>query len=94
MAMGLANEGVWMLCPQLYAPLGKVNYRDESFTMVVNAIAKWPPAYRKMYQQNKVCKWKKGRELAGDEWVESHLVRPITVCIRSNILPHVGNDVL
>ena len=76
---GMAIEGVWMLCPQLYTPLRKVNYRDESFTMVVNTIAKWPLAYRKMYQQNRCVNvnGKKGRQLAGDEWVESHLVRPI-----------------
>lgn len=76
---GLAIEGVWMLCPQLYAPLGKINYRDESFTMVVNTIAKWPLAYRKMYQQNRCVNvnGKKGRQIAGDEWVECHLVRPI-----------------
>ena len=42
-----------MLCLQLYAPPGKVNYRDKSFTMAVNAIAKWQLAYRKMYQQNR-----------------------------------------
>ena len=29
---GMAIEGVWMLCPPLYAQVGKTNYRDESFT--------------------------------------------------------------
>lgn len=37
---GIAIEGVWMLCPALYAALGKTNYRDESLLMVTNTIAK------------------------------------------------------
>lgn len=76
---GVALEGVWMLCPSLYCALGKINYRDESFTMIVNSIAKWPLAYRKMYQRNRTVSLdgKRGRNLAGDEWVEGHLVRPV-----------------
>ena len=50
---GIALEGVWMLCPALFTAVGKTNYRDESFTQVVNSIAKWPLAYRKLYQQNR-----------------------------------------
>ena len=76
---GVALEGVWMLCPSLYCALGKINYRDESFTMIVNSMAKWPLAYRKMYQTNRTVSLdgKRGRNLAGDEWVEGHLVRPV-----------------
>lgn len=76
---GLAVEGVWMMCPQLYASLNKINYRDESFTMTVNCLAKWPLAYRKMYQQNRSVNinGNKGRQLAGDEWVEGYLVAPV-----------------
>ena len=67
-----------MLCPALFTAVGKTNYRDESFTQVVNSIAKWPLAYRKLYQQNRTINWdgKKGSQLAGDEWVEEFLVRP------------------
>jgi hypothetical protein len=76
---GEAVEGVWMACPQLYSVLNKVNYRDESFTMTVNAIARWPLAYRKMYQQNRSVSisGNKGKHLAGDEWVEGYLVAPV-----------------
>ena len=73
------KEGVWMLCPALFTAVGKTNYRDESFTQVVNSIAKWPLAYRKLYQQNRTINLngKKGSQLAGDEWVEEFLVRSI-----------------
>ena len=76
---GIAIEGVWMLCPALYCAVGKTNYKDEAFTHVVNSIAKWPIAYRKMYQQNRTINLdgSKGRQLAGDEWVEEYLVRPV-----------------
>ena len=75
----IALEGVWMLCPALFTAVGKTNYRDESFTQVVNSITKWPLAYRKLYQQNRTINLdgKKGSQLAGDEWVEEFLVRPI-----------------
>ncbi len=76
---GVALEGVWMLCPALFTAVGETNYRDESFTQVVNSVAKWPLAYRKLYQQNRTINLdvKKGSHLAGDEWVEEFLVRPI-----------------
>ena len=76
---GIAIEGVWMLCPGLYAHMGKINYRDEAFTHTVNAIANWPLAYRLMYRQNRTVNLdgKKGRQLAGDEWVEEYIVRPV-----------------
>lgn len=76
---GMAIEGVWMLCPPIYAQVGKTNYRDESFTQLVNCLSKWPLAYRMMYQQNRTINLdgKEGRQLAGDEWVESYLVMPV-----------------
>ena len=76
---GIAIEGVWMLCPALCCAVGKTNYKDEAFTHVVNIIAKWPIAYRKMYQQNRTINLdrSKGRQLTGDEWVEEYLVRPV-----------------
>ena len=76
---GVSMEGVWMLCPPLYSQLGKTNYRDEAFTQCVNAVAHLPLAYRKMYQQNRSVNvdGKLGRQLAGDEWVEDFLVRPV-----------------
>ena len=62
-----------MICP------AKTNYRDEAFTHTVNAIAKWPLAYRLMYQRNRTFNLdgKDGKQLAGDEWVEDYLVCPV-----------------
>ena len=76
---GHAIEGVWMLCSALFCQMGKINYRDEAFTHVVNAIAKWPYAYRLMYQRNKTVNLdgRHGKQLAGDEWVEDYLVKPV-----------------
>lgn len=76
---GMAIEGVWMILPALYSQMGKINYRDEAFSHTVNAIAKWPLAFRLMYQRNKTVNLdgKRGRQLAGDEWVEDFLVRPV-----------------
>ena len=49
-----------MICP------AKTNYRDEAFTHTVNAIAKWPLAYRLMYQRNRTVSLdgKDGKQLA------------------------------
>jgi hypothetical protein len=76
---GMAMEGVWMLCPAIYSQMGKTNYYDESFTQIVNAIANCPFAYRMMYRMNRTVnlEGKKGRQLAGNEWVEDFLVRPV-----------------
>jgi hypothetical protein len=76
---GISMEAVWMLCPKIYAQVGKTNYRDESFTQNVNVLSKWPVAYRRMYQQNRTVNvnGRKGKQLAGDEWVEGYLVRPV-----------------
>ena len=73
---GEAIEGVWMLLPALYAQVGETNYRDESLSHLTNVIAKWPLAYRKMYQRNRTINLdgRQGKQLAGDEWVEDHLV--------------------
>lgn len=76
---GEAIEGVWMLLPALYAQVGKTNYRDESLSHLTKVIAKWPLAYRKMYQRNRTINLdgRQGKQLAGDEWVEDHLVAPV-----------------
>lgn len=68
-----------MICPALFSQMHKTNYRDEAFTHTVNAIAKWPLAYRLMYQRNRTVSLdgKDGKQLAGDEWVEDYLVRPV-----------------
>lgn len=68
-----------MICPAIYPQVGKFNYRDESFSHIVNFLRKWPLAYRLMYRQNRTVNvnGRAGRQLAGDEWVEEHLVRPV-----------------
>ena len=65
--------------PCIVHQVGKTNYRDEAFNQIVNTIAKWPPAYQMMYRQNRTVNvsGKQGRQLAGDEWVEDYLVRPV-----------------
>ena len=76
---GKAIEDVWMICPALFSQMNKTNCRDEAFTHTVNAIAKWPLAYRLMYQQNRTVSLDgtQGKQLAGDEWVEDYLVHPV-----------------
>jgi hypothetical protein len=76
---GHAIEGVWMLCPALFCQMGKINYRYEAFTHIVNATAKRPYAYRLMYQRNKTInlEGRQGKQLAWDEWVKDYLVRPV-----------------
>jgi hypothetical protein len=75
-----------MLCPALFCQVGKINYRDEAFAQIVNSIAKWPLAYRKLYQQNGTVNLSGnvGRQLAGDEWVEEYLVRPVKQFARAH----------
>lgn len=82
---GEAIEGVWMLCPALYAQIGKTNYSDESLTYLTNVLAKWPLAYRYMYLRNRSVNLdgKQGKQLAGDEWVEDHLVCPVKMYART-----------
>ena len=62
-----------------FAKWVKINYRDEAFTHVVNAIAKCPYAYRLMCRRNKTVNLDgmHGKQLAGDEWVEDYLVKPV-----------------
>ena len=76
---GVAIEGVWMLCPRLFCQVNKTNYRDEAFIHTSNVLARWPTAYRKLYQQNRTVNvdGRVGRQLAGDEWVEEFLVKPV-----------------
>ena len=68
-----------MLCPALFCQMGKINYRYEAFTHIVNATAKRPYAYRLMYQRNKTInlEGRQGKQLAWDEWVKDYLVRPV-----------------
>ena len=76
---GVAREAVWMLMLPLFAQLQKRNYWTEAFVHVVNLVATWPQATRKMLQHN--CsvnvKGRQGHCLALDEWVETYIVLPL-----------------
>ena len=76
---GVASEAVWMLMLPLFAQLQKRHYWTEAFVHVVNLVAAWPQATRKMLQHN--CsvnvKGRQGHCLALDEWVETYIVLPL-----------------
>ena len=75
---GLGRETVFIVQLPTFAQLGFRNYYSEVFIHVINLIAKWPIAFRKLLEQN--CsvnlsgKCGKGIEL--DCWVESRIVKP------------------
>ena len=49
----LAIERYSMICRTLYSQMGKIDNHNEAFTQAVNLTAKWPCAFRLMYQRNK-----------------------------------------
>lgn len=76
---GVGREAVWMVMLPLFAQLQKRNYWTEAFVHLVNVIAAWPFATRKILQNN--CsvsvKGREGHNIALDEWVETYLVQPL-----------------
>ena len=84
---GIAREAVWMLMLPLFAQLQKRNYWTEAFVHVVNLVAAWPLATRKLIQHN--CsinvKGKQGHCLALDEWVETYMVLPLKKYASGNV---------
>jgi hypothetical protein len=80
-----------MICPAIYTQAGKFTYRDESFSHIVNFSCKWPLAYRLMYRQNRTVnvEGRVGTQLAGDEWVEEHLVRPVKTYVKAQSRKHL-----
>ena len=78
-ADGVGREAVWMLMLPLFAQLQKRNYWTEAFIHIVNLIAAWPIATRKILEKN--CSvsisGKMGHNIALDEWVEAYLVGPL-----------------
>ena len=76
---GVGGEAVWMVMLPLFAQLQKRNYWTEAFVHVINIIAAWPLATRKILQNN--CsvsvKGRDGHNIALDEWVETCLVQPL-----------------
>ena len=76
---GVSRETVWLILLPIFCQLRMKNYWTESLVHVVNFIAKWPLAVRKMMQQN--CsisiKGNKGANIDLDEYVETYIVQPL-----------------
>ena len=76
---GLCRETVWLMLLPVFCQLEMKNYWTESLVHIVNFIAKWPLAVRKMMQQN--CsisvKGNKGANIDLDEYVETYIVQPL-----------------
>ena len=70
---GIAREASWMMMHPLFAQSNKQNYYTEAMVHMVNFIAVWPLATRKLLSNN--CSislnGKVGHNIALDEWVES-----------------------
>ena len=78
-ADGVGREAVWMVMLPLFAQLQKHDYWTEAFVHVINIIAAWSLATRKILQNNcsvGVKGWD-GHNIALDEWVETYLVQPL-----------------
>lgn len=76
---GYAREVVYQNQLPIYAQLGFRNYYTEVFHHVVNFLAKWPLATRRLLQQN-CCvnlSLKKGHGIELDGYVESEVVQPL-----------------
>lgn len=76
---GLSRETVWFILLPIFCQLRMKNYWTESLLHVVNFIAKWPLAVRKMMQQNCSISMKgnKGANIDLDEYVETYIVQPL-----------------
>ena len=76
---GVQCEAVWMILLPLFAQLQKRNYFTEAFVHIVNVVAAWPHAIRKILQRS--CSvsvnGKIGHNIGLDEWVEAYLVQPL-----------------
>ena len=76
---GVSRETVWLVLLPIFCQLGMKNYWTESLVHVVNFIARWPLAVRKMMQQNCSISMKgnKGANIDLDEYVETYIVQPL-----------------
>eukprot|EP00112_Aurelia_sp_Birch-Aquarium-sp1_P020150 Seg5125.3 transcript_id=Seg5125.3/GoldUCD/mRNA.D3Y31 product="hypothetical protein" protein_id=Seg5125.3/GoldUCD/D3Y31 len=76
---GLGRETCYILQLPVYAHLGFRNYYTETFIHVVNFLAKWLLAFRKMLQNNSSINLsgKSGEGIEHDSWVEGCIVKPI-----------------
>ena len=85
---GLARETGYIQKVPIYAQLNFRNYFSECFIHIVNFLAKWPLAFRRMLQQN-CCVNIAGKENKGielDGFVEAEIVQPLKTYISGIIL--------
>ena len=80
---GMGRETCYILQLPTYAHLGFRNYFTETFIHIVDFIAKWPLAFRKMLQKNSSINLsgKAGKGIEHDAWVEDCIVQPIKQAI-------------
>jgi ankyrin repeat protein len=76
---GNLREIVWVIMLPIFAQLNFRNYWTEAFVHVVNFTALWPLAFREMVKRNSTVNLngKSGHNLDLDEYVETHIVRPL-----------------
>ncbi|CAH1266659.1 Hypp3482 [Branchiostoma lanceolatum] len=76
---GAARETVWMLLLPIFSQSKRKNYWIEALAHTVNVTAAWPIAIKMMVRQN--CSvsvdGRKGHNIACDEFVETHMVKPL-----------------
>ena len=91
--LGSTREAIWKILLPIFAQLQFRNYWTEALVHVVNFTAVWPIAFREMMKRN--CSislsGKEGHDLAMDEFVEEHLVRPLKAYVTGNSTGHFIN---
>ena len=84
--LGTAREAIWKLLLPIFAQLQFRNYWTEALVHVVNFTTVWPLAFREIIKRN--CSvslsGKEGHDLAMDEFVEEHLVKPLKTYVSGN----------
>ena len=84
--LGTTREALWKLLLPIFAQLQFRNYWTEALVHVVNFTTIWPFAFREMMKRN--CSvslsGKVGHDLAMDEFVEEHLVKPLKTYVSCN----------
>ena len=84
--LGTRREALWKLLLPIFAQLQFRNYWTEALVHVVNFTTVWPFAFREMMKRN--CSvslsGKVGHDIAMDEFVEEHLVKPLKTYVSGN----------
>jgi nitrate/nitrite transporter NarK len=77
--LGTTREAIWKILLPIFAQLQFRNYWTEALVHVVNFTAVWIIAFREMMKRNCSISLsvKEGHDLAMDEFVEEHLVKPL-----------------